>query len=293
MKNSILYTLAAAALSACQLGHDDVKLDEQINTLATSEIPSKSQVFIDTYFTGEVVTDFFEVTDEKGNLTYEAFMSNNTNLVFDDHSDLFGFGNINSRMEMEDEQHDGMSGDHMNMSGSGMNGGMNGSGMIGGQNGNMMGDGTHSYRGHDEVSPEEIDPSELPAAITDYITITYPDLEILMAFAVVWSEDLVEFHVLVEQVGGLLFDQEGNFIDMIMRGNGHCESFEELAIDELSETILEYVTTKYPNDEILRARLGTHDETEEIHVMLRDAGILIFDTEGNFIEVLDRMPHHG
>ena len=156
-----------------------------------------------------------------------------------------------------------------------------------------MGDGTHSYRGHDEVSPEEIDPSELPAAITDYITATYPDLEILMAFAVVWSEDLVEFHVLVEQVGGLLFDQEGNFIDMIMRGNGHCESFEELVIDELPETILEYVTTNYPDDEILRARLGTHDETEEIHVMLRDAGILIFDTEGNFNELLERVPHHG
>ena len=99
--------------------------------------------------------------------------------------------------------------------------------------------------------------------------------------------------VLIQEVGGLLFNEEGNFIDMIRRGSGHCHEFVELPIENLPESVSTYVESNYAESEIIRARLGFHDETEEIHVLL-DIGILIFDIDGNFIEFMERRRnHHG
>ena len=48
-----------------------------------------------------------------------------------------------------------------------------------------------------------------------------------------------------------------------------------------------------PQENVRTVCMFPDDDIEETHVMLRDAGIAIFDADGNFIELLERRPHHG
>lgn len=288
-KRILILGLAFGAFTACQTT-DDVGIDNQVSEISPSDLPSASQTFIDRNFRGEIVADAFKVTGGDNQVTYEAFMSNNTNLVFHEESNLMGFGNINSRMEMGNEMHNG----GMQNMGIFGNGYMRGNGgMMGQGNGSMMGQGHQEYRNHPEISPIQIDESELPAAIIEYIHEHYADNEILMAFELT-SDDEGEYHVLIQEMGGLIFDAEGNFEDMVRRGVGHCEEYSEIELENLPELALSYIQTNYPESEIIKVRVGSHDDTEELHVLLENIGVLVFDLDGNFIELMERRrSHHG
>lgn len=298
-KSMMILLLALGVFSACQ--NDEIGLNPGITEISPADLPSSSQTYIDTNFNGEVVSEAYKVTGEDNAVTYEAFMTNNTNLVFEGESELCGFGNINSRMGMEGEMYNGGM-QHMNMYGNGssqqggmMGGGMKqGGGMMGDGNGGMMGHDFHEFRGHPEAAPVELEINELPSAIIDYLAENYPDKEILKAFEVAWDAETVEIHVLIQEVGGLFFDEDGIFQDMIRRGTGHCEDFQEIVLEDLPAKVTEYIADNYPQNEIIRARLGSHDDVEEIHVMMDNIGVLVFDTNGNFIELMERRRrHHG
>ena len=304
-KKLLILGLAFAAFTACQT-NDEVGIDNQILEISPSDLPSASQTYIDRNFNGEIVADAFMVTGEDNQVTYEAFMSNNTNLVFHERSQLMGFGNINSRMEMEGEMHNGgmqnmgtfgngyMHGNNGTM-GHG-NGGMMGngsSGMMGDGHGGMMGQDHHEFRNHPEITPIELDADNLPTAIQEYLHEHYADKEILMAFELTF-EDESEYHVLIQEVGGMIFDSEGNFEDMVKRGMGHCEEYEDIELESIPEAAINYIQENYPDNTIIKARIGSHDEDEELHVLLEDIGVLVFDIDGNFIELMERRrAHHG
>lgn len=299
-KSMMILFLALGAFSACQ-DNNDIGINSEVTEISPADLPLASQTFIDINFSGEVVADAYKVTGSDNTVTFEAFMTNNTNLVFEEESDLCGFGNINSRMGLDGEMFNGGM-QHMSMYGNGstqhggmMGGGMmNGGGMMGGGSSGMMGHDYHEFRDHPETAPVELELSEIPVAIIDYLNENYPDKEILKAFEVAWDDETVEYHVLIQDVGGLFFDEDGIFQDMIRRGTGHCEDYQEMAIEDLLDNVLEYITLHYPENEIIRARHGSHDNVEEIHVLLDNIGVLVFDTDGDFIELMERRrPHHG
>jgi hypothetical protein len=296
-KKLLIMGLAFGVFTACQT-NDEVGIENQISEISPADLPSASQSFIDRNFTGEVVSDAYKVTGADNQVTYEAFMSNNTNLVFHEESNLMGFGNINSRMEMEGEM---FSGGMQNMGafGSGYAHGNNGmmgqnqNGMMGNGYSGMMGQGHHEFRNHMEITPVQLDEGDLPTATLDYLHEHYADNEILMVFELT-SEDESEYHVLIQEVGGLIFDADGNFEDMVRRGMGHCEAYEEVELDNLPELAQSYIQTTYPDAEVIKARVGSHDNIKELHVLIENIGILVFDVDGNFIELMERRrTHHG
>jgi hypothetical protein len=307
-KKLLILGLAFAAFTACQT-NDEVGLNPGVTEISPSNLPASSQRFIDTNFSGEVVADAFKVTGEDNIVTYEAFMTNNTNLVFHEKSELMGFGNINSRMEMQNEMFDGgmqnmgMFGDG-NMMGGGY--GHGSGGMMGGGHGHgsggmmccgydgMMGDGYNMFREHPEAMPDEMDINELPSSMINYINENYPDKEILMAFGIELEDEMVEYQVLIQDIGGMIFDKDGNYNDMIRRGMGHCEDYDEIAMEDVPAAVLEYIESNYPENDILRVRMGSKDNYQEIQVLLDDIGILVFDTDGKFIKLVERRrSHHG
>ena len=146
-----------------------------------------------------------------------------------------------------------------------------------------------------EVTPVEVLLEDLPAGIIEYVATNYESNQILMAFFVNW-EDRLEYHVLVEEVGALLFDEDGNFIRMIMRGKMMFSSMESIDLADLPTVISDYISENYPDDEVMRARKVTfEDGVIQIHVAVREIGVLIFTEDGTFIELLmHRMNgHHG
>jgi hypothetical protein len=307
MKNKVMIIgLALAAFTGCQK-NDEVGLNPGITEISPANLPSSSQVFIDNNFSGEVVADAYKVTGTDNMVTYEAFMSNNTNLVFHEESNLMGFGNINSRMGMESEMFDGgmqnmgmfgngnmMGNGYGGMSGNGSGGMMgNGSGnMMGSGYSGMMGDGYNMFRDHPEAMLEEMDISELPSSMIDYLNENYPDKEILMAFGIGLDDELLEYQVLIQDIGGMIFDKDGDYKDMIRRGMGHCEDYNEIDMEDVPANVLEYVESNYPENEMLSVRMGSNDNYQEIQVLLEEVGILIFDTDGKFMKLMERRRSH-
>jgi hypothetical protein len=283
-KNVLIYFIALGLFTACQ-EEEGITLEAQFESISPALLPSSSQQFITGNFTGEVVTEAYKVTDSEGVVTYESFMTNNTNLVFAQDGDLSGFGDINSMMALDGEMtSEGMMGNQRptTFSGAAMHG-----------SGGMMGRGREHFRGRPDAEPEEVGIEDLPESIVNYLSENHPENKVLLAFIITWDE-VSEYHVLVQDIGGLIFDADGNFIDRIRRGRGRCGDFEDLAIEDLSETIMAYITENYPDAEIVKARTGTHDEVTETHVLLLGTGVLIFDADDNFIEFKElRMPFGG
>lgn len=297
MKRKVMILgFALAAFTACQQ-HDEIGLNPGVTEINPSDLPSSSQSYMDTNFSGEVVANAYRVTATNNEVTYEAFMTNNTNLVFHEKSELMGFGNINSRMEMVGEMFEGGM-QNMGMFGKGsMLGNGSGGMMSRGDNDShegMMGNSYHEFRNHPEAMPEELNMNELPSDVVSYLNKNYPDMDVLMAFAIEMDDKIVEYQVLVQEIGGMIFDKDGKFKDMIRRGKGHCEDYEKMDIDELPDIIVEYIESHYPEAKILGIKMGSKDNYKEIQVMMEDIGIVIFDTEGKMIKLVERRrPHQG
>ncbi|MFY0654397.1 MAG: hypothetical protein JXQ96_20340 [Cyclobacteriaceae bacterium] len=300
IKRVIIFGMVLGILASCNSDEEVLNIQGQVEVISPNELPGSSQAFITSNFEGEVITDAFKVIDSNNQITYEAFMSNNTNFVFASSSSLYGFGDIHSKVEFEsDERRDnmqwGMNGNTGGGMGNGFQGGNgthNGGGMMnngGGMmnNGGAMMNNEGGFRGHPEVIPAEVLISELPTPILDYITSNYSESEILKAFSVNW-EDEIEYHVLISEVGALRFDQNGNYIEHIMRGGGKILSdMEVIEIADLPSLIVDYFTTNYPDNDIMRARKVTlEDNTIQYHVSIMEVGVFVFDENGTYIEIL-------
>lgn len=150
--------------------------------------------------------------------------------------------------------------------------------------GGHHGGGHHGGPGH-HGTPIDVD--SLSSVITDYINANYPDsLEILHAGISPDGNTVVVLsnHVVV------VFDADGNFVEEIVLtghpgGNGgdgdHGDHGTPVDTDSLSTAITDYISTNYPDAEILHAGINADGNTV---VVLSGHIAVVFDADGNFIE---------
>ena len=128
---------------------------------------------------------------------------------------------------------------------------------------------------------EPIDTTELAQSILDYIATNYADASIRRAKV----NDEGEFIVGLSSHIFLLFDSEGTFIEehefAHRKGNRRGE---EVAIEDLPTLVTDYISTNYVDAEILKA--FTKNDKYKVGIVTTDdeRKLLIFDTEGTFIE---------
>lgn len=126
-----------------------------------------------------------------------------------------------------------------------------------------------------------IDTTELPTTITDYIATNYPDASLRRAKV---DED-GNYIVGVTGHVFLLFDSEGAFVEELEFANrrgGRRGTPVEIA--DLPTLITDYITNNYTDAEIRMA--FTRNENFGVGIITSDEErkMLIFDSEGNFIE---------
>ena len=161
-------------------------------------------------------------------------------------------------------------------------------------------------KGDDKPELTNVDPADLPVAITDYIAANYADYTIDKA----GTDADGNFHVKLEDGPVLIFDADGNFVEARERkGNGgkdgdrggdrkkgkgkkgHADDrWTAIDIADLPAAITDYIATNYPDATILKA--GT-DADGNYGVVLDSEVALIFDTDGVFVEEKGYHEHNG
>ncbi|MEQ8238932.1 MAG: PepSY-like domain-containing protein [Cyclobacteriaceae bacterium] len=270
MKTQILVLMIIASfLFSCEengLLEDDLQVEAV--SVVTSEIdaedlPTAALDFIDTKFSGELVIQAFAVKIPNEPLMYDVNLTNAVSLTFDEAGSLALFGEAlvgcDGRMKKGEKR-----------------------GRRGRGRGNKPDSSTHI--GQHEI----LEFDELPEAAQTYMTSNYPDDEILKILSKEDSLGLPKYKVLVAEVGAIVFDADGEFVALNDRGGRGCAAFDELAVADLPEAIVSYISENYPDAEVKKARIGTIKEETRIHVFLVEVGVLIFDGEGVFLKLHTR-----
>ncbi len=132
-----------------------------------------------------------------------------------------------------------------------------------------------------EFDDEEIDPSELPQNILDFINNNFPGVGIEEAEL----ENNGNYEIELENDVELIFDGDGNFLGQAQDENedDQGEDEEDIAPSELPQVILDYIAENYPDNTIIEAEL----DDEGYEVTLNNGVELEFDLEGNLISVED------
>jgi len=143
---------------------------------------------------------------------------------------------------------------------------------------------------------EEIESGDLPQAILDYIATNYAGDSILVAGT---NEDS-EYGVILSSLIAVIFNADGNFIEEFNARDiwgdddyddyDYDDEWEEIEVSSLPQAILDYVTENYPDEEIDEAGVN---QDGEFGVILSNDTILIFDADGNFLEVYEDDEDHG
>jgi len=142
----------------------------------------------------------------------------------------------------------------------------------------------------DVSSWTEVDESDLPQEVTDYLAANYPDNEIHDS----WVDDNGGYVVLLDNRTAVRFDNAGAFIEAIenagRRRDGDRPELTEVDVADLPTAITDYVAANYTDYTIEKA--GT-DEEGNYHVKLDGGPALIFDADGNFVEARERRENEG
>ncbi len=136
-----------------------------------------------------------------------------------------------------------------------------------------------SYDDFEEDDFDEIDPADLPQAVKDYIAANHADDSI--DEAEIDAEDGT-IYVYLDSGLVLVFDADGNYLDEFDEWEEDCT---EVPVADLPQAIKDYVAANYPGKTIVEA--WYNDEEKEYYIELDDDTVLVFDEDGNFIEVLD------
>ena len=104
--------------------------------------------------------------------------------------------------------------------------------------------------------------------------------------------DTVEelYYVLLDNDLIIVFDKDGNFVEELSEddfedGDDWEDDCVEVNVADLPQAIKDYVATNYPNNTITEAFYS--EEYEEYFIVLDDDTVLIFDKDGNFVEVYE------
>lgn len=125
-----------------------------------------------------------------------------------------------------------------------------------------------------------IDTTELLQPIKDYVLANYPDASIKRA-----KEDK-DGNFIVGLTGHvfLLFDSEGNFVEIHEFAHRKGDRGEKVEIEDLSTLITNYISTNYTGATIKVAFLKDGQYRVGIINSEDKRVLVIFDSEGNFIE---------
>ncbi len=126
-----------------------------------------------------------------------------------------------------------------------------------------------------------IKPEDLPVDVLEYIATNYPDVRIKGG-----KEYEGDLYVGLGDKRILVFDTNGNFVeettieDLSCGGRGKGRS---IAIEDLPQNIMDYISTNYPSAEIKKAKYRGGDKYV-VGLLEGETKILtIFDTDGNFL----------
>lgn len=257
LKKILLSVTFMAVLAGCQQedGIAPLSIDDlQVAEITEDELPETASSFILENYEGEVITSAFRISTNE-EVTYEANLTNEMNLVFASNGRLQAFGEEGSEVDCR--------GKHRKRGGFGRPPG-----------------------GFDEDMPKPVSLNleELPAEAISYLNDTYPDEEILKIIYIE-RDELNQYHVLIKKIGVVIFDGDGTFLKLRERPERNCANFQPIDIEELPEAITSFIAEEYPDNEVLRARMGTRNEQVEFHVLVKGTGVLIFDENGEFIEL--------
>ncbi|WP_172796022.1 PepSY-like domain-containing protein [Roseivirga echinicomitans] len=253
LKKILIMSFSLALITACQ--DDEISSDISdvtVTEINTESLPSSVQTYINENFVGEVATSAFKVTSSEAT-NFEVFLTNSMNLVFSQNGDLEEFGEDVSQVDCA---------------------------------GRPQRRGKHQRKGDrpEGDRPTQLEVADLPTSAADYLTTNYPDSTVLKVMFID-NADISQYHVLVKEVGVVVFDVDGNFVELKERQEKNCRRFEKVEIEDLAEAIRTYITNNYPDNEVLGARTGERNGATEIHVLVKEVGALIFDADGNFVEL--------
>lgn len=137
----------------------------------------------------------------------------------------------------------------------------------------------------DDYGDMDINPADLPQSILDYILVNYPNETISEAEL----ENNGNYEIELSNDVELIFDSNGVFLgvgadedDMDDDDDGDNDQVIDAASSP--QTILDYISTNYPNDTIVQAKIESDGEYE---VTLSTGIELHFDANGVFIETGD------
>lgn len=149
------------------------------------------------------------------------------------------------------------------------------------ENGNFLGMGVDHTDMDNEYDDDEedysnIDPSDLPQQILDYIASNYSSETIIQAEV----EDNGYFEVTLSNGMELYFDAESNLISSEDENGEDDENHIDPAM--LPQMILDYIATYYPDETIDKAEIEDNGEYE---ITLSNGLELYFDENGNFLTI--------
>ncbi|GAB5525166.1 MAG: hypothetical protein Roseis2KO_30380 [Roseivirga sp.] len=126
----------------------------------------------------------------------------------------------------------------------------------------------------------DIEISDLPQVILDYVATNYPDATIDEAGK---DPENGDFIVLLDNDLILIFDKDGVFLEVWE--DDEDDDWEEIDIANLPQAILDYVAANYPTATIDDADVNTEDGS--FAIFLDTDLVLIFDKDGNFLEEMN------
>ncbi len=137
--------------------------------------------------------------------------------------------------------------------------------------GNFLREGMSNGNGH-FGGGEMIAVEDLPMAVTNYVTMNYPEANIVK---VKLKND--EYKVYLDISLKVYFDLEGNFLREEM---SHSGGSQEIAAEELPTVITDYIAENYPEANIESARVSSRGYKVRLDNNIK----VYFDLDGNFVK---------
>jgi len=142
-------------------------------------------------------------------------------------------------------------------------------------------DGNNNYIGMNDNSIN-VNVADLPSSISDYITNNYPDNNIVKAEKEI--EDGAQVYEITLNNGyELYFSLDGTFLKLEIDSS-------YVNVDDLPQSILDYITNNYPEANILVVEKDTDDGETEYEVYLDNGTELKFNGNGDLTSIDNHVP---
>ena len=154
-------------------------------------------------------------------------------------------------------------------------------------------------------SRNPISATDLPSAVTAYLTANYSGYTFSKAFSIVNSTSAVTAYVVIiyynDKPVGILFDSAGNFVKVLEQrdrgdldgkgwhdGGRFCDrnglQKDTIAINALPSVVLTYMAANYPQDTLTKAFRSRHDSSYVVVSKNNGLFATVFDANGNFVK---------